>query len=217
MGLGSKVRAARAAKGWTLDQLAEVSLVQRGTISALENRDSSRSEHFPALAKALSMTVEQLAAYDDNGAQPPLIPAEPADPEALEAGRRALDEALSLLAHVLQSVDSGGRDFASLALQKFARDPQVEKDRTLAMLITILQSSPNSPDPEPSGTRGKAKSKALTKTGDKASLVLKLGGGQRQMFTVPMQPLRKAIDNRNASKREREWYAELKAAPKAAN
>jgi phage repressor protein C with HTH and peptisase S24 domain len=64
MGLGKTIREARTAKGWTLEQLEEKSGVAAGTISALENRDSSRSQYFPALAKALGLTVEQLGRPD---------------------------------------------------------------------------------------------------------------------------------------------------------
>jgi hypothetical protein len=39
-------------RGWTLEKLEEESGVAVGTISALENRDSSRSQYFPQLAKA---------------------------------------------------------------------------------------------------------------------------------------------------------------------
>lgn len=44
----------------TLDQLSDISGVERGTIGALEVRDSKRSDFFGKLAKALGMTVEQL-------------------------------------------------------------------------------------------------------------------------------------------------------------
>jgi transcriptional regulator with XRE-family HTH domain len=60
MSLGEEVRRLRDKKGLTLDQLAELSGVEVGTISALENRKSERSKFAPALAKALGTTVEAL-------------------------------------------------------------------------------------------------------------------------------------------------------------
>lgn len=49
---------------WTLDELAGRSGVERGTIGAMEMRDSKRSEHGPSLAKAFGIAYEQL--LDDN-------------------------------------------------------------------------------------------------------------------------------------------------------
>lgn len=60
MSLGSQVRKYRKLKGWKLDDLAERSGVGRGTISALENRDSNRSDSTPQLAAAFGLSVEQL-------------------------------------------------------------------------------------------------------------------------------------------------------------
>lgn len=60
MGLGSRIRHYRTKLGLTLADLSDLSEVDTGTISAIENRDSSRSQYFPALAKALGLTVEQL-------------------------------------------------------------------------------------------------------------------------------------------------------------
>lgn len=44
----------------TLEYVSEKSGVDIGTISALENRDSSRSKFFPAIAKGLGMTFDEL-------------------------------------------------------------------------------------------------------------------------------------------------------------
>lgn len=61
MGLGNRIRHYRNKAGVTLQQLSDLSGVEVGTISALEQRDSSRSQHFPAIAKALGLTMEELA------------------------------------------------------------------------------------------------------------------------------------------------------------
>lgn len=61
MGIGKQIRKYREKAGWTLEKLSEASGVEPGTISALEIRDSSRSKYFPALAKALGLSLEQLA------------------------------------------------------------------------------------------------------------------------------------------------------------
>lgn len=61
MGLGAQIRKYRLQVGWTLERLSEASGVEIGTINALEKRDSNRSKYFPALAKALGLSIEQLA------------------------------------------------------------------------------------------------------------------------------------------------------------
>lgn len=60
MGVGKNLKKHREARGLTLEKLEELSGVAVGTISALEVRDSSRSMYFPALAKAMGMSIEQL-------------------------------------------------------------------------------------------------------------------------------------------------------------
>jgi transcriptional regulator with XRE-family HTH domain len=61
MATGKQIKHYREKLGWTLAVLSEVAQVDIGTISALENRDSKKSEFFPALAKAMGLTIEQLA------------------------------------------------------------------------------------------------------------------------------------------------------------
>lgn len=58
--MGKRIRHFREKAGLKLQQLESLSGVDTGTISALEIRDSSRSQYFPALASAFGMTVEQL-------------------------------------------------------------------------------------------------------------------------------------------------------------
>jgi len=59
--MGKRIRHFREKAGLKLQQLASLSGVDTGTISALEIRDSARSQYFPTLAAAFGMTVEQLA------------------------------------------------------------------------------------------------------------------------------------------------------------
>lgn len=61
MSIGKQIRKYRQGLGLTLEQLCQLSGVEPGTISALENRDSSRSSHFPAICKAMGLTIEQMA------------------------------------------------------------------------------------------------------------------------------------------------------------
>lgn len=60
MSLGTNIRALRERQKLTLKQLSEISGVEIGTISALENRTSARSVHAAAIAKALGVSLEAL-------------------------------------------------------------------------------------------------------------------------------------------------------------
>ena len=60
MPLGKQIKKYRLAHGWTLEELSDRCDVEVGTISALEVRDSKRSEKAPAIAKALGLSLEQL-------------------------------------------------------------------------------------------------------------------------------------------------------------
>lgn len=61
MAIGKNIKFHRKVRlGWTLEKLESASGVDRGTISALENRDSSKSDHFSSIAKGLGLTIEQL-------------------------------------------------------------------------------------------------------------------------------------------------------------
>jgi transcriptional regulator with XRE-family HTH domain len=61
MTIGDRIRHYRLKLGWKLDHLSDLSGVKTGTISALEQRSSNKSEHFAAIAKAFGLTLEQLA------------------------------------------------------------------------------------------------------------------------------------------------------------
>lgn len=76
MGLGKQIRKYRERAGWTLEQLSALSEVDVGTISALEQRDSKRSQYTAQLAAAFGLTVEQLT--DDSHAYPVGPPGTPA-------------------------------------------------------------------------------------------------------------------------------------------
>lgn len=61
MATGKQIRHYRQKLKWTLKDLEKASGVEVGTISALEQRDSRRSEFFEAIAKAFTLTVTQMA------------------------------------------------------------------------------------------------------------------------------------------------------------
>ena len=71
MALGKNIRALRGRLDWTLEQLSERSGVEVGTISALENRDSKRSQFGTAIAKAMGVSLEDLENGNLASAQPP--------------------------------------------------------------------------------------------------------------------------------------------------
>lgn len=60
MSIGHRIKELRTARAWTLEELSERSGVDIGTISALERRNSQKSQYFPAIANAFGLTVDQL-------------------------------------------------------------------------------------------------------------------------------------------------------------
>lgn len=60
MSLGERVRYYREKREWTLEDLADKSGVDIGTINALENRRSQRSKFTADLARAFGLSIEQL-------------------------------------------------------------------------------------------------------------------------------------------------------------
>jgi len=60
MALGARIRHYRIKAKLTLEQLSDLSKVEVGTINALENRDSKRSQYASAIAAALGLTVEMI-------------------------------------------------------------------------------------------------------------------------------------------------------------
>lgn len=60
MALGKQIRYHREQQGLTLEQLSERSGVDVGTISALEVRESKRSQYATRLASALGLSLEEL-------------------------------------------------------------------------------------------------------------------------------------------------------------
>lgn len=72
MSLGSRIRYYRNKAGWTLEQLSERCGVDVGTINALENRNSRRSQYAVQIASGFGLTLNQLE--DEIGDY--LVPAE---------------------------------------------------------------------------------------------------------------------------------------------
>ena len=60
MSLGKNLKALRTARGWDQKTLSQKSGVGVGTISAIEVRNSIRSQFAPALAAALGVSINQL-------------------------------------------------------------------------------------------------------------------------------------------------------------
>jgi phage repressor protein C with HTH and peptisase S24 domain len=60
MALGKNIKAHRQARGWEQKTLSSLSGVEIGTISALEVRDSKRSDKAPALARAFGISTDEL-------------------------------------------------------------------------------------------------------------------------------------------------------------
>jgi len=101
MNLGQQIRRLRNQLGLTLEQLAERSGVDVGTISALEVRGSTRSKYAPQIAAGLGVSLDELLSgrSAENGNMPQTRDAQwllgtwqNANAEAREVARFVLSE-----------------------------------------------------------------------------------------------------------------------------
>lgn len=61
-------------RGWRATDLARISQVSPGNISALRRRSSLRSQHVPAIARAFGVTVDDFLAKRDGNVTTPITP-----------------------------------------------------------------------------------------------------------------------------------------------
>jgi transcriptional regulator with XRE-family HTH domain len=95
MAIGKQIRKYRLQLGWKLWQLSDASGVDVGTISALEQRDSKKSDYFLPIAAGLGLTLEQLADEGEMHTPNPSenAPSKPAVSPAIEAQAAIKSEA----------------------------------------------------------------------------------------------------------------------------
>ncbi len=133
--MGKVVKTLREQLGWTLKELSKRSGVPVGTISALENRDSVRSEYAANLAAGLGVPVERLLAIGQGtpDTQPAQLPG---------SGDGALDAVATaaLVAELARRIKKIPRDQRSFMAQEAAAlvmSPDSEETR--AALAHYLQ------------------------------------------------------------------------------
>lgn len=129
------MRALREQRGWTLDRLSEVSGVDVGTISALENRNSKRSQFVHLLAKALGVSVAALQGDEPIDAADPPTSHLPSTHRALLAAFEELlpEQQESALADLERRAAENRRNFEEL--QKKFGAGNVKPDREVAKHI----------------------------------------------------------------------------------
>lgn len=138
MATGKQIRHYRLKLGWTLDQLTEASGVEVGTISALEQRDSSRSKFFKDIAKAYGLTLEQLDdELTDHSPMPPSVEV-PAPKVGEQQGiytiNRAIDAWTTEAVAMLEKLSLEDRRAAVLNLRNFVQNLGPPRDgQTLLM------------------------------------------------------------------------------------
>lgn len=129
----------------------------------------------------------------------------------------SIEAAITRLAELFGSLDDLGREFAIPMLTSLAKNPEQAK-KTVEMLETLARVHARPvPKQEPRASPD-AKKKIASVAGEKrprtkAALVLKIGGGQNQQFTLPLS--RSAFRTESAPANERAWYDRVKAVPKA--
>lgn len=221
MGIGKNVAALRAERGWTLEDLEEKSEVAKGTIHAIEARDSARSKYFPALAKAFGITMEQLAAHGD-GVQGDLLgeqDVQKARPEAqpINGVPAAAMQLIALMAEIVEPMDDEGRSLAADAFAALLKNPQNQSRAALALAGAMANDAKPSP---PSPTSKKRKTGAPGKTAharspSAPSLSVKTGGGQQLLVGYGIRPLKEVVLDQHAGDGEQKMYRKIANYPKA--
>lgn len=120
MALGKQIKRYREKLGWTLEDLCALSGVEVGTISALENRDSSRSKFAPPIAKAFGLTMEQL--LDESTLHEAGSAA-----ASLAVGNLPLDQVLKELAGHVAQIDPASRDELAPMLSALVMGPDSQE------------------------------------------------------------------------------------------
>jgi hypothetical protein len=126
------------------------------------------------------------------------------------------DEAVETLAELLLGLDDDGREMASTALSRFARNPMNAK-RFAETLDTLAKIHPREPDPEPPLPSRRRVASTAAKSNAKAQLSVKVGGGKKVQMALPFKTVADPWDSAQAPANERAWYAKVKSAPKAKN
>lgn len=134
MSLGKNIKALRTAKGWDQKTLSQKSGVSIGTISAIEVRNSVRSQFAPALASAFGVSVEQLLSDNPEwlttGKGEMLQRTTPDQAVAVApsaSGAITLAQALEVVAASLNELPDARRELAAQHLQTLARAPDSAK------------------------------------------------------------------------------------------
>ena len=153
MAIGAQIRRHRLAQGLTLEELSAASGVEVGTISALENRDSSRSKFFSALAKSLGLRIEDLE--NDSLETSALILSTPLAAVAHSAQDPAIADMASDLASLLPEDQVIWRSQLKAAAERRRSEQakeaayQAEKAEMKAMMQALLDSQRPAPEADP--------------------------------------------------------------------
>ena len=139
MALGKQIRKYREARGWTLEQLEEASGVPGGTINALENRDSRRSNYAQALANALGLRLDQLLDEATQHTPPPGAAHEPAAQYQAQGNPVTLRQALAVLALHVNGLDPPMQQAIGALLSGLCTNPAAADvtSRQIAALLEI--------------------------------------------------------------------------------
>lgn len=133
--------------------------------------------------------------------------------------------AFEVLAATLSGMNPLGRELTAGLLTSLAKTPDTHAAMadTLEALAKIHVSVPPADPPTPTKAKDKEAAPAQARQAGKANLTVKIGGGQKMQYDLPLRPdlpLRTVKDPFNpnhAPPAERQWYDRVRAAPKAAS
>jgi transcriptional regulator with XRE-family HTH domain len=135
--LGEHVRALRLQRGWTLKDLSARSGVDIGTLSALEQRKSSRSKFALEIAAGFGLTAKQLMLRE-------LLPYDgPKGGVRTQADPLSADllKAVELLAATMDTMTEDQREAMATKLACLARAPDSSKIRR-SVYVSLIKSQP---------------------------------------------------------------------------
>lgn len=199
---------------WKITEIAAATKKARSKVSDLLNGKGSFGA---AIARDLEEALRLPDFYFD-GKESVSVGSDESEPLGYDmpTGPATVEQAFELLAHILSGMNPLGRELASTALATLGKEPE-GYSKTAELLESLAKIYPRLPDPSP--TPGSRKVKTSTTAPErregKAHLSLKIGGGNNTQFNLPLRTVKDPFNAKQATQSERDWYATLRAAPKA--
>lgn len=148
MALGKNIKRHREARGWDQKTLSKLSGVPVVTISAMEVRDSKRSDKAVELARAFGISVEDLISPEYGGPVP-----EQTQPVAEQVQPEGIRQTIDRLGQLLVTADDRTRAAVAELLLRYAQNP-ADGERLAQAIEVLMTGSAPTKDSTPPSARG---------------------------------------------------------------